>query len=187
MEIKLKLAPQFESVFLINGRLSEGGVVSYLDNEVVYVTVLPLEAFMMSYTVKLVGAKIKSNEDLAACYDLGDGNFYLKLLSRYNYVYAVGDKSMDKEGEKRKAALGIVEQFFKAVTKGRINLARECLSEDLSRSIEDEDLSAFFDGYSDLVKSEKRSGEYYLIGKGGKSTLFYFDIDGGVIDNIVER
>ena len=174
------IKPVFESIFLINGKLSEDGRIVFGINEVVYITVLPLEAVLLPYTVKMVGHRIKSNGDLAACYSLGDGDYYLKLLPRHNFVYNVGDS------KKEKAGLSIIEKFFNFVSKGKLALARECLSDDLSYSIDDEDLKAFFDEYTDLVKGEN-SGEYYLIKKGGKGVLYWFNIVDGVIDNIMQR
>jgi len=180
MDINLQINPSFEAVFLINGKLSESGKVVYGSNEVVYITVLPLDAYILPYTVKMVGERIKSNGDLASCYNLGESNYYLKLLPRYNYVYNVG-------AIKGKAGLGIVEKFFNYVLKRKLALARECLSEDLSNSIGDEDLSAFFDGFSDVIKSGDKDGEYYLIGKGSKGILFWFEVVDGAINNIVEK
>ena len=182
MDINLSLKPQFEAVFLINGKLSEGGRIVFSNNEVVYITVLPLESMLLPYTIKIVGDKVKSNEDLAFCYNLKDGEFHLKLLPRYSYIYAVGEKKKGKE----KTSQGLVQKFFNYVLKRKLSLARDCLSNELSDSIDDENLKAFFDGYDDLVKGEN-CGEYYLIKKNNKGVLYWFDIVDGVIDNIVEK
>ncbi|MCL2555906.1 MAG: hypothetical protein FWE03_02650 [Firmicutes bacterium] len=181
MDINLQIKPQFEAVFLINGKFCEISNIIFKNNDVVYITVLPLEAFMLPYTIKLIGGKVRSNTDLASCYSLSSNEYYLSLKPRYNYVYTISKAQQPLNNQQ-----SIIEKFFYFVLKGRLCLARECLSDELSKSISDEDLAAFFDGYDDIIKNEKKDGEYYLIAE-NKGVLFWFEIVDGLIDNIVEK
>ncbi len=179
MDISLSINCDFESVFLINGNLIEGGEIVYAENEVVYLTVLPLSAMLLPYTVKLVGGAIKSNEELAKCYNLGAGKFYLKLLARFNYVYSIPSTKKTETGD-------LIEKFFKCVIENRIQDARSCLSQELSESIDDQSLLAFFDGYNDIIADDRTKGLYYLIDQTQNGTLYNFSLKYGVIDNIIE-
>lgn len=201
MEYRFSLNPTFESVFLINGKLIEGGEIICASDGVAYITILPLSAVLLPYTVKMVGCKVKSNPELCKCYRLDSDKYYLKLLPRYNYVYSVTPEvSVDPAD--------LVDKFFICVRAGKIEDARGCLSPDLSQSIDDHSLIAFFDDFVDLVASDcygnhgvnhggnanagagnnsyAGGGQYYLINKDGSGVLYSFIIKNGVIDNIIE-
>ncbi|MCL2675717.1 MAG: hypothetical protein FWE84_03915 [Firmicutes bacterium] len=177
MDITLTINGGEDTVFLINGRLFEGGDIAYGENEVVYVTVLPLSALLLPYTVKMVGGSIKSNHELVKCYSLEPGRFYVKFFPRFSYVYCV-------PSVERVETRDIAEKFFKAVSEKKTDEARECLTRELSDSIDDRSLLSFFDGFKDIVVMER--GLYYLIDKNDRGVLFNFLVKNTVIDNIVE-
>ncbi len=178
MDITLRLSCEFQSVFLINGKLIEGGEIVYAQNEVVYITVLPLSAMLLPYTVKLVGEKVHSNHELASCYHLDENKHFLKLKPRLNYVYSVPPTKTN--------AKDLVERFFKFIKENRPDEALLCLSEELSQSIDNQSLVAFFEDYNDIIVHDRSKGLYYLIDNQQKGTLYNFSLNGGVIDNIIE-
>jgi len=180
MDINLKISAQFEAVFLINGKFSEGGTVCYGTTDVVYITALPLDAVLLPYTIKLVGGTVKNNLTLAKCFKLARDSYFLKLLPRHNYVYSP-ENAFDAAQKKSK-----IERFFQHVKKGKLSSARELLSEDLNDSIDDKSLSAFFDGFFEIVSTET-AGHYYLIKSDGEGVLYNFVTKGGLIDNILEN
>jgi len=77
----------FKCVFLLNGTFSEkADGFLYPKKEPLYITVLPLNAYLLPYTVKLLGAKTLENESLCASFSRGDKT-YIKLIPRYNNIY----------------------------------------------------------------------------------------------------
>lgn len=179
MEIRLTLNSAFESVYLVNGKLVEGGEILYGDSEVVYITVLPLDATLLPYTVKLVGAALKCNAALCKCYNLGSNKFHLKLLPRHNFVYGVSRPDAAPDG-------GLPEKFFSVLKAGKVNVAREYLTADLSDSIDDASLQAFFEGFVDILPADKQSGLYFLARENGAASMYRFILRGTLIENIAE-
>ena len=113
----ITIKTEFESVFLLNGVFSEClKPFLYPINEALYITVLPLEAQLLPYTIKTIGAKALCNPSLAQfdfdprshkmVSNLADSaaakrarglapgfdtfynnNITITLLPRYNYIY----------------------------------------------------------------------------------------------------
>lgn len=177
MDITLKLSCDYQSVFLVNGKFIEGGEIVYAQNEVVYITVLPLSAVLLPYTVKLVGEKVHSNNELASCFRISDNNYLLRFLPRYNYVYSVPSKAKEND---------LVEKFFKLIKENQPDKARLYLSEELSESIDNQALLGFFEDFFEIVVHDRSKGLYYLIDNEQNGILYNFEMHNGVIENIIE-
>jgi len=187
-EHKVHIKTDFATVYLLNGTFSEkADGFSYPKNEPLYITVLPLSAHLLPYTVKIVGAKAIENAQL--CVSFFKENFtYVKLLPRYNYVY------MAKEASSMQVNSSTPERLFNAVRGKNFALAKKYLSQNLIETIDDAALEAFFDPYNAIVKDEFNKVElvaigenYYLIDKDLNGTLFSFEIFDGLIDNITSE
>jgi len=183
-EMLIHIKTDFASVFLLNGAFAENADgFSYGDGEPLYVTVLPLSAHLLPYTVKIAANKPLTNEKLCACFST-DGRLFVKLYPRYNYIYS----PHKKDGAAETSA---PERLFNLVKQKSYAAARKLLSDDLSRSVDDAGLDAFFADYTAMIKddygkpAESKNG-YYLITAEGKGTLFRFETADGLIDNIVE-
>ena len=75
MDKNLYIKSDFEAVYLINGAFTEGtGKIAVDDEEVYFVTVLPLSAAFLPCTVKLTAMKVRSNPELARLYALPSGD-----------------------------------------------------------------------------------------------------------------
>jgi hypothetical protein len=179
MDIKLSIKNDFETIYLINGRMLENGEIYFGQNEVVYITVLPLDPVLLPYTVKLVGGRVKKGELFAKTYMLDKDRFVLKLLPRYSYIYSTS--------EEEKIEKDVVERFFSLVRGEHLLEARELMTSELSESIDDKSLADFFEGRNDIVAENKSKGRYYLIDSEGNGVLCSFVIRSGKIDNIIEE
>jgi len=184
-DIFVFIKTDFPSAFLLNGIFCEkADGFEYSAKAPLYVTVLPLEAHLLPYTVKLVNGKALSNEKLCASFMRGD-KLMVKLFERYNYMY-----SATKNDERVGAT--IPERLFNAVKQKNYSNARKFLSEGLSSSVDDNGLDAFFDCYTAIVKDEfekdilGNASKYYLITANSEGVAFKFDIKDGLVDNIVE-
>ncbi len=186
MECVIHIKTGFKSVFLLNGSFVEkADSFSYNIKEPLYITVLPLSAHLLPYTVKILGSKTLSNESLCSVYTLAPARFLIKLAPRYNYVFSP-EHSVNCDTPRTEA-----ESFFHYVKSGKLSLARELMTKPLSESIDDESLRAFFDGFTDIVKNEylmkSSPHSYFLIDPEGKATLFEFVTEGRFIDNIMQN
>lgn len=175
----------FPAVFTVNGvffeslnRLKSGAADS------LYVTVLPLDALYLPYTVKLGSGGVFANSALCTVYQLKKDRYYVKLLPRFNYVYSpIRHNRTDSESK--------VKKLFDSVKQGDTVSARTLLSEELSASVDDKSLIEFFDGYKDVVENNgyiNAPGEsFFLIPDGaGAATLFKVEYKNSLIDNIAE-
>jgi len=186
MEINLKIAAEFDAVYLVNGELSESSEFSYGQDDVVYITILPLDAALLPYTLKMVGGGVKNNSALAKSYRLNAGEYHLKLLPRYNYIYSVENTAASNSYAANFAPASKPQRFFDLVIKKKLAAARELLSDDLNQSIDDASLGAFFAGFFDMVPGSA-TGDYYLINRDNCGVLYNFALVGGLIDNIIEK
>lgn len=177
MDIKLILKPQFDSVFLVNGKLFEGGEIEYGQNSVVYITVLPLDAVLLPYTLMLVGGTLKCNHSLASSYKLDENVYHLSIKPRHNYVYSVESGGQDEPSS-------MPEKFFRLLKRKKTAAARELMTKELSASVDDKALVSFFDGFKDIISDSK--GLYYLITDSDAAKPHSFIIKNSLIDNIVE-
>ena len=185
MNIFLHFHTGFDAVFLMNGVfLDKADSVRYDEASALYVTVLPLKAMYLPYTVKLVSGKPVTNTDLAVSYALPDKHFYIKLKPRCNYVYTAEEKSTEPDTDT------VPQRFFSAVKDKNAEIARRYLTRPLNESIDDASLLEFFDGFADIVPnnfSPSEPSSYYLIDKDGGAHLYNFHMHGSLIENITEE
>jgi hypothetical protein len=180
METSYSIRTDFNCVFLLNGAFSENADrFTYDAQDPLYVTVLPLSAHLLPYTVKLLGARPLCNENLCSAFRV-NGQILIKLFERYNYIYTA---------EKiERAAFSSAEKLFKAVKQKNFGAARAHLTDSLSRSVNDEALIAFFSDYAQILKDDfsvpKINGAYYLVTNDGIGVLHNFESEDGLIDNI---
>ncbi|MCL2061419.1 MAG: hypothetical protein FWH03_02200 [Firmicutes bacterium] len=184
METRIRVKTDFATVFLLNGTFSENAEFFLYDtSNPIYITVLPLSAHLLPYTVKIAGGKPVSNEKLCAAFSAGDA-LHVKLHPRYNYIYTADAVSAS-------ASATHAERLFRAVKQKNYAAARQFLSPALSQSVDDEGLWAFFADYTEIVaddfSSPKKRGAFYLIDELGKGTAYLFETAEGLIDNIVEN
>lgn len=155
--------PRFSrgAVFLINGSFVEKpGAVPYDDSEPLYITVLPLSAVLLPYTVKLLKGKAAENNLLCDCYEIEKGHTLCLLKPRHNYVYAPPAAPEPVHGG------GVFEAFFALVKQGKTVEARRHMTPELSASLSDEGLTEFFSEYEALCENTfTPSGGYLLLGK----------------------
>lgn len=129
------------SVLLLNGSFVErASAVRYEKDDPLYVTVLPLSAAFLPYTVMLMGGKARSNENLALCCDLGGGHVFVELKPRYAYVYCPDERLIPALPASTPARL------LSLVREKNFEAARALLSPALSETLTDAALSDFFEG-----------------------------------------
>ena len=183
MEITYHIKAVFRCVYLLNGAFVEkADDFVYNGTEPLYITVLPLNAHHLPYTVKISAFNALSNEHLISIYRLPENNCYIKLAARYNYVYSTEHRETPDK-------LGFVESFFLDVRHGNLVSARAKMTENLSKTIDDEALKAFFDDYTDIIENtvcEKIEGSWFLIDKSDNGVPFRFEIKDGLIDDIMQ-
>ncbi len=174
METLITLTHNFEAVYLVNGVFTEKNVIACDSDDVLYVTVLPLNPLHLSYTVKTAMGRILSNQSLARAFKTRDG-FVIKLSPRFSYVYstAIHDSPAD-----------VAQLFFEYVKERDLEKARALLTPELSQSLTDEALTEFFDEYEDIAKYKDG---YYLINREGEGEPYEFCIKASLIDDIISR
>jgi hypothetical protein len=158
---------------MINGRITENGIVNLDDDRVYYITVFPLNAVFLSYTVKTIGNNVYTNKDLCIKVSAKD-EIYLLFCKRYPYVYSPTPFSSNT---------GLVSDFFSLVKQNRIDKARSFLSESLSKSVSDDALRGFFEKYEYIVKTDEKD-LWLLATKDGVGEYFNFVIKNAMIDDI---
>ena len=163
----------FECVYTVNGVFFEGGVINLEENCVYYITVFPLNAVYLPYTVKTVGNRVYSNKDLCLFVNSARESFLL-FCKRYSYVYAPTPFCEEN---------GIVGEFFSYVKQNKADKARALLCRELDKSVSDEALFGFFEKYEYIVKSEDKD-KWILATKQGEGDTFTFIIKNGFIEEI---
>lgn len=176
MEAVFTVTADFDAVYLINGAFVETPVFRFDPHDVLYVTVLPLESHLLPYTVKIVLGCAQNNADLAVCARLGE-DYYIRFLPRYAYAYDAHKKPDLPTGS------SVPCRFFELVKAGNLIPARAMMTDELSKSVTDDDLSAFFDGYTALLEN---AGRFYLLDENRVGVPFRFTLTDGRIDNIEE-
>lgn len=171
MNINIEIVSDCDCVYLVNGNFLEESRFCVADDEVTFLTVLPLDARFFSYTVKLIGCMVSSNADLALSVKTGEREYLLKLGSRL-YVYSAGHAVMPEDP---------CCKFFYLVKGGHFEFASEMLTPELKRGLNDGAITRFFSDYGDIVKSRF---DYYLVTKNGMGHKCVFSLSGGKIDNI---
>ncbi len=183
METIFHIKAAFRCVYLLNGVFVEkADDFKYDDAQPLYITALPLNAHHLPYTVKISSLTALSNEHLVSVYKLPEHNCYVKLAARYNYVYSTEHRETPDK-------LGFVESFFLDIRHGNLSSARAKMTQNLSSTIDDESLRAFFDDYTDIIENcvgGNTDDSYFLIDKSDAGALFRFEIKDGLIDDIVQ-
>lgn len=171
MDINITLIPECDSVFLINDRLMDE--VSFYTNEntVTYVTILPLNAVFLPYTVKLVGSAIVSNQSLALSCKISENEYALRLGNR-QHVYSPLHVSLSDD---------VCIRFFYLVKGKHLSFASELMSDSLKAGLGDSELTTFFDAFSDMINYK---GRYYAVDKQGVGHYCAFCIADGKIDDV---
>ena len=182
MKIFYSLRAEFECVYLINGAFNENPkAVQYPAMSPLYVTLLPLKAVLLPYTVKLLAGKAVSNGDLAECYEVAADHYAAVFRERHNYVYSPAHVTSAMPEK------GLAPAFYRAVKAGDLETARHMMTKDLSESIDDDSLTAFFSPYCNIVENRfsDLSGGFFLINKSSmKGEPFDFEISGERISDI---
>lgn len=181
MDIVYYIEADFDCAFLINGAFREqAGLFKYPASSPLYVTVLPLSAVLLPYTVKVVGGRTVGNENIAGCYAAGSSRYILKLKARHNYVYSPVAPVSTTHGK------GAAHDLFIAVKSGDTSAARALMTGSLSASIDNESLLAFFSAYSDIIANRFSDigANYLLVAGDKKCEAFNFAFSGNLIDNI---
>ena len=186
MECKIFIKADFSSVFLLNGTFCEKvDNFNYDCSNPLYITVLPLSAHLLPYTVKILKGKVLNNDTLCACFS-NQERLFIKLMPRYNYIY---------NSSKNETPIGdsITEKLFKAVKNNNLISARKLLTASLNESIDDPALNAFFADYTAIVKDDftkadlhSNTNSYYLIDSNNNGSLCRFEMRDGLIDNILQ-
>ena len=169
MDITITLLPETDSVYLFNGRFFEGDVFVTTPDTVIYLTVLPLDARYMSYTVKLIGHKCDS--ELALSCKLSENEYAIKLGGRYSFVYSPQHINVPED---------VCCKFFYYVKGKHFDFARDLLSNGLS-GLNEQELTAFLNDYIDLIRIKDK---YYAVDKVGVGHICVFAYKDGKIDNI---
>ena len=167
-------------VLLLNGSFVQtASSVRYASEDSLYVTVLPLEAVYLPYTVQIIGGKAVTNRSLAVCCDMGENHWYIELKPRYAYVYS---QTISKATAPSSAPARLLE----FIREGNYAGARTLMSEDLNKSVSDEALTDFFDGVTAVRENiyTPQKG-WLLIRSDGKADRCDITVRGGLIENIV--
>ncbi len=170
MDINIMLLPETESVYLIGGGFFEGDSFVCSLGEVVYLTVLPLDARYLPYTVKLIGNKVASNEGVAFMCKIGENEYALKLGLRYSFIFSAKHSNMPGD---------MCCRFFYYVKGKHYASAFELLSSGLVMG--ERDLEAFFNEYTEIFKVRDR---YFLMDDRNVGHECVFAFKDGKIDNI---
>lgn len=171
MDINITLLPQFESVFLLSGTFFEGGTFVTSEDNVVYITVLPLDPAVLPYTVKIVGASVARGRQLAVPCKVAENEYFIKLERRMD-VYSPTHQNVPED---------TVEQFFYYVKGKHFGFAMEMLSVGLRSTLGEQDLWAFFEGFTDLIRTNHG---YYAVDGSGLGHRCEFSLVGDKIDDI---
>ena len=174
MDINITLLPQFESVFLLSGSFFEGGTFVTSEDTVVYITVLPLDPTVLPYTVKIVGASVERGWPLAVPCKVGENEYFIKMERRMD-VYSPTHQNVPED---------MVERFFYYVKGKHLGFAMEMLSGGLRSTLGEQDLWAFFEGFTHLVRTP--NGYYAVDGSGNGHSCEFSLVEGSIDDISVE-
>ncbi|MCL2862436.1 MAG: hypothetical protein FWE22_08515 [Firmicutes bacterium] len=189
--ITFHIKSDFKCVYLLNGSFVETAeAVKYSNAEPLYVTVLPLSAHLMPYTVKILGKKVLENSELVSVLSFNneegknDERAIIYLQPRYNYLY-------NRKKIASFAEHDFVEKFFYCVKKGNLAKAKESMTQSLIEKVNDENLAAFFADYhfclkDNFTKKDDNVYVYLLIDKENVAHPFNFHLDKNKINDIIQ-
>ena len=168
MDITITLLPETDSVYLLSGTFFEGDVFTTTPDNVIYITVLPLDSRFLPYTVKLIGYKCDS--ELALSCKLSETEYAIRLGRRF-FVYSPNHSNVPED---------VCRKFFYYVKGKHFDFARDLLSNGLN-GLSEQELTAFLEDYIDLIRVKDK---YYAVDNGGVGHLCAFEYNNGKIDNI---
>ena len=181
MRIQYAFVFGFECVTMLNGAFNERPApLSYPTDAPLYVTLLPLRAMLLPYTVRLLGGRVTANRELAECFGIGADRYIATFAERHNYVYSPVVMP---------PATGLPEKLLRLIKAGDLPAARALMTPDLSASVSDEAITEFFAPYSGITENPYRDlpATHYLSPvSGGNATGFIFKTSGGLISDIDE-
>lgn len=168
------------SVLLLNGAFVQSATaVRYAKNEPLFVTVLPLYASCLPYTVEVLGGKAITNESLTTCCDMGEGHYYIELHPRNAYVFSPAVPPTPPQTASAPA------QLLSFLRGGNVSAARSMLSPSLSASVTDEALGEFFEGVTAVRENTFTPQKGWLLLKeDGTAALCRIEFSHGLIENI---
>lgn len=183
MKIQYAFAPRFDCVMLINGAFNEKPTpVTYPSSSPLYVTLLPLKALLLPYTVKLLGGKPMCNTELARSCEITADRFVIGFAERHNYVYS-------PKATEEPPLRGLPPRLFALVKAGEFDAARKLMTRELAESVDDAAIAEFFAPYSDIIENPYSdiSATHFLIHKdSAKGDGFVFTCDNARISDIEE-
>lgn len=155
MEANLFLKSVTDAWFLVNGKLVENGSgVSVERDQAVCVTVFPVNPALLPYSARIIDRSVSPDNALVSVVEVGQNCAVALFDSRYECVFS-------PESYKKTPVFcdGLVCEFFWMVKSGDVDGARAMMTEELSASVDDSALSAFFDGYKSIFKADFLPGE----------------------------
>ncbi len=186
MEVFYHFECFFPAVFTVNGVFFESITKLKAEpSDSLFITVFPLDAVYLPYTVRLGGGEAFANAALTKIVRLRENRFLVRFLPRFNYVYSpVRHEPANRNGS-------VVKRLFEAVKERDLTAARSLLTEELSASVDDNSLLEFFDGYEDMVDNNGYvsacKDSFFLVPESGKvAELFKVRLKNGLIDNLEE-
>lgn len=183
MKLTYAFVPGFECVIMLNGAFNEKPApISYPASSPLYVTLLPLQAIYLPYTVRLLGGKVMSNQELASAREIGSDRYIVTFAERHNYVYSPHYTATPP-------ARDLPEKLLRLVKAGDIPAARALMTSDLSASVSDEAITEFFAPYCGITENPYRdlpATHYLSPTSGGNAVGFIFKTSGGLISDIDE-
>lgn len=174
------------AVFLVNGVFFDSLTrLKAEQSDSLYITVLPLDALYLPYTVRIGGGQVYANSSLTCLYRLRSERYLVRFLPRFNYVYT------PVRHEPPKKSAGAVSALLEAVKSRDLSAARALLTPELSASVDDNSLLEFFDGYSCAVENNGYvlgiPNSFFLIPDDNETaSLFVAEYKNGLIDNLDE-
>ena len=174
MKTLITLTHNFDAVYLVNGIFTEKNQISCDSEDVIYLTVLPLDPLLLPYTIKTALGKILKNDTLAKSF-IVEGGIIIRLLPRFSYVYSSVSHT---------PPLDNAERFFYYLKADEIKNARTLLTKELSESLDDKSLKDFFLDYSEIIKV---GNDYFLINSNSIGEKYNFVFACELIDDIESK
>lgn len=177
--MELHIQSEFDCIYSINGEFFErADSLTMSEFDVVYITVFPLKASLLPYTVKLNGAE-NIRSDLVRGTRLSSEHYLLLLSPRYITVYG--------SAKKAPPPLNPITRLYADVKSGNIDGAYAMLSAELRASIDKNVLADFFADSERIAECPWESGnKFYLIDKNGNAKLCLYTVKDEFIDDIQE-
>lgn len=168
------------SVLLLNGSFVQSATaVRYPKEEPLFVTVLPLNAMYLPYTVEILGGKAVHNASLALCCAMDNEHYYIELKPRSAYVFSPAALPPLRSSPSAPA------QLLSFVKDSNFVAARALLSPRLGETVSDEALADFFDGVVAVRENAFTPQKGWLLVKeDGTAPVCEIEFSHGLIENI---